>query len=102
LNRCAVGSVICFDFFTQALAFSPRVERSMKRLGEPFKFAMSRVDSDVTSFLARPNLRLALLENITTDELMVRYMPLQRGDNRRYLGSIGDFGGFVVARSSKV
>jgi methyltransferase (TIGR00027 family) len=97
VTRCAAGSIICFDYFTAAVAFNPSVDEMFRRIGEPLQFGMSSADSDVAAFLSRPYVRLRLLENITSEEAKFRYLPLQGEGRQRYIGSFSDFGGFVVA-----
>jgi methyltransferase (TIGR00027 family) len=70
--RCAAGCIVCFDYFTPAAEFGPSFEKAMKRIGEPFKFAMSNVDSDVAAFLARRKLGLKMLEHIKSEVLKLR------------------------------
>jgi methyltransferase (TIGR00027 family) len=70
--RCAAGCIVFFDYFTPAAEFGPSFEKTMKRIGEPFKFAMSNVDSDVAAFLARRKLGLKMLEHIKSEVLKVR------------------------------
>jgi len=83
---------IAFDYLDSSWAMSGTWRRAMKRVGEPFKFAMSGSEPEELVH----SCDLQLLEHLSDkDELSRRYLPVRFKD--KPVGFLGDYGGFVLA-----
>jgi methyltransferase (TIGR00027 family) len=92
VSKLCPKSVIGFDYINQTWAMSPVWRRAMKRVGEPFKFAMK---GDEPEELVH-SCGLVVLEHLKDEnEMARRYLP-EKG-NGRPVGILGNYGGFVLA-----
>mmetsp|Transcript_1680 Transcript_1680/g.2550 ORF Transcript_1680/g.2550 Transcript_1680/m.2550 type:complete len:455 (+) Transcript_1680:13-1377(+) len=87
---------IAFDFINKDWAMSSFWSNAMKRVGEPFQFAVSlKSEGEVLRDMLK-YCRLEMLEYLTnTEELSRRYS--QEHWQGRKVGIVGRYGGFVVA-----
>ena len=85
------GSIIGFDVVDADWGLSPKIQKMMRRSGEPWLFGLKA--GQERAWVEEQG--LAVLDELRYEELLARYMPEDaRG---RTLGACGEFGCFLLA-----
>jgi O-methyltransferase involved in polyketide biosynthesis len=100
LGRCAKGSCIGFDYVDRTWALTGKMEKAMKRWGEPWLFGMTGNEPEelVAECSSESKCDMKILDHLKYEEIISRY--LAKHSDGRPIGYLDDFGGFVLVGTS--